>query len=177
MKLSDDETEHIEANAERAGDALWALADGPGREASEALSQAFERAGSSIESALSRAARTGELSFSAMADAVLRDLSRLATERFVTGPLETLVSDLASNLPFFGARADGGPVTQGGGYLVGERGPEIFTPASAGTISSAAPITVNITLGAGADISAIRRSEGQIATALARAVTKGARRL
>jgi hypothetical protein len=33
-----------------------------------------------------------------------------------------------------GARADGGPVSAGGAYLVGERGPEIFTPRSAGMV-------------------------------------------
>jgi hypothetical protein len=33
-----------------------------------------------------------------------------------------------------GARADGGPVTAGRSYLVGERGEEIFTPSTSGTI-------------------------------------------
>lgn len=33
-----------------------------------------------------------------------------------------------------GARADGGPVSAGGAYLVGERGPEIFKPSSSGTV-------------------------------------------
>jgi hypothetical protein len=33
-----------------------------------------------------------------------------------------------------GARASGGPVTAGGAYLVGERGPELFMPRSSGTI-------------------------------------------
>ena len=33
-----------------------------------------------------------------------------------------------------GARADGGPVTGGGRYLVGERGPELFVPQTDGTI-------------------------------------------
>ena len=37
-----------------------------------------------------------------------------------------------------GARADGGPVSGGGSYLVGERGPEIFTPEMSGFV---APIT------------------------------------
>lgn len=35
-----------------------------------------------------------------------------------------------------GSRALGGPVTGGGSYLVGERGPEIFTPRSSGSISA-----------------------------------------
>jgi len=177
MTLDDDEAERIAANAERAGEALRALADGPGREASESLSRAFERAGTSIESALSRAARTGELSFSAMADAILRDLSRLAADRFVSGPIESLIGSLASDLPFMGARADGGHVVAGGAYLVGERGPEIFTPASTGHVGTGAPITVNISLQGSPDPARLRRTETQIATALARAVAKGARHL
>lgn len=36
----------------------------------------------------------------------------------------------------FGKRATGGPVKQGGSYLVGERGPEIFTPSSSGKITA-----------------------------------------
>lgn len=40
---------------------------------------------------------------------------------------------------FGGARADGGPVTSGRSYLVGERGPELFVPQSAGTILPQVP--------------------------------------
>ena len=36
---------------------------------------------------------------------------------------------------FRGARAAGGPVAPGGSYLVGERGPELFTPSSSGNIT------------------------------------------
>lgn len=36
---------------------------------------------------------------------------------------------------FGGARAGGGPVSGGKSYLVGERGPELFTPSSAGNIT------------------------------------------
>lgn len=36
----------------------------------------------------------------------------------------------------FGFRADGGPVTAGGAYFVGERGPELFRPAVSGRIES-----------------------------------------
>ena len=37
---------------------------------------------------------------------------------------------------FSGERANGGPVLSGKSYLVGERGPEVFTPNTAGMISS-----------------------------------------
>jgi hypothetical protein len=36
--------------------------------------------------------------------------------------------------PIDGARASGGPVSAGKNYLVGERGPEIFSPSSSGSI-------------------------------------------
>lgn len=36
---------------------------------------------------------------------------------------------------FRGARAAGGPVAPGGSYIVGERGPELFTPSSSGNIT------------------------------------------
>jgi hypothetical protein len=42
---------------------------------------------------------------------------------------------LSSIAGFFGgARADGGPVTGGKAYLVGERGPEIVVPGASGTV-------------------------------------------
>jgi hypothetical protein len=47
---------------------------------------------------------------------------------------------------FRGARALGGPVAPGGSYLVGERGPELFTPSSSGNI------TPNHAMGGGANI-------------------------
>jgi len=47
-----------------------------------------------------------------------------------------LGQSIASNLGgiFGGARANGGPVSSGRTYLVGERGPELFTPSSSGGI-------------------------------------------
>lgn len=45
------------------------------------------------------------------------------------------VGNFIGNLnPFGGARAAGGPVSMGKTYLVGERGPELFSPGSNGTI-------------------------------------------
>jgi len=39
-------------------------------------------------------------------------------------------------IPGFGARANGGPVTGGAPYLVGERGPELFVPNANGSVVS-----------------------------------------
>jgi hypothetical protein len=49
-------------------------------------------------------------------------------------------------LPELNFRASGGPVAPGGSYIVGERGPELFTPSSSGNI------TPNHALGGGANI-------------------------
>jgi hypothetical protein len=48
-----------------------------------------------------------------------------------------------------GARASGGPVTGGSSYLVGERGPELFTPGTSGNITpnnalGGSSITINV---------------------------------
>ena len=45
---------------------------------------------------------------------------------------------------FGGARAAGGPVSAGRSYLVGERGPELFTPASAGMVTPNGAIGGNV---------------------------------
>ena len=54
-------------------------------------------------------------------------------------PLLKLAMNLfgkGASVPIGGHRASGGPVLGGSAYLVGERGPEIFMPASAGRILS-----------------------------------------
>ena len=61
---------------------------------------------------------------------------------------------------FGGFRADGGPVTMGNSYIVGERGPELFTPNMSGTITpngatGGNTITVNVN---GGDPNAIVRA-------------------
>jgi hypothetical protein len=58
----------------------------------------------------------------------------------------------AANIDLSGLqfRANGGPVAQGGSYIVGEKGPELFTPSASGNITpnggfgGGASITVNV---------------------------------
>ena len=65
----------------------------------------------------------------------------------------------------------------GAAYLVGERGPEVFRPATGGVVEpvSGGGVTVNVSVDGGAP--ALLRSEAQIAQMLARAVSLGARRM
>lgn len=54
----------------------------------------------------------------------------------LSGSSNALIADIGGGLSSYGSgMANGGPVQAGRSYTVGERGPEIFTPATAGTIT------------------------------------------
>ncbi len=153
-----------------------------GLQAADAMETAFERAGRQIEATLEQAARSGGDSFERMTERILRDLARLTAETLILAPAERWLERVTGASPgaaLDGARAEGGPVTAGGSYLVGERGPEVFTPAQSGEIRPAGgqAITVNIHLAAGSDAASIERDQGRISRALARAVAQGSRHL
>jgi hypothetical protein len=73
--------------------------------------------------------------------------------------LEQVLTDAGIPGTIAGARANGGAVMGGSSYLVGERGPEIFTPSSSGMITANGAggntITVNVQ---GADPQAVVRA-------------------
>ncbi|MCC6919418.1 MAG: phage tail tape measure protein [Alphaproteobacteria bacterium] len=146
-------------------------------ESARLVEQAFQTSFDAIERQMGRAAKSGELSFRAMVDAIVADLSRVAFQSLVTKPLEGLLSGL---FDFGGARAAGGPVAPGRAYLVGEQGPELFTPSGHGAIApqgagAARPaVVVNVTAH---DAASFLRSEGQVAAMLSRAVLRGQRGL
>ncbi|HXI86174.1 MAG TPA: phage tail tape measure C-terminal domain-containing protein [Parvularculaceae bacterium] len=142
------------------------------------IEEAFAGVAHSIERDLARAARSGSLSLRSLADSIVRDLKRVAISTFVEKPINAFLTNLLT-APFGGARAAGGFVAPGGSFLVGERGPELFTPSVSGRIGGAAtrPIAVTITLPGVTDASSFRQSETQIAAGLARVIAKGQRNL
>lgn len=142
------------------------------------IEEAFATAANSIQSNLARAAERGELSLKKLTNALLRDLRRFAIDSLVRQPVQNFLTNALTGA-FGGARANGGVVAPGQSFLVGERGPELFTPAAAGNIRplNASGMTVNITLPGVTDDASFKRSETQIAAALARAVGKGQRNL
>lgn len=92
----------------------------------------------------------GAKSFKDILKGLADDLLRLFIRRQITQPL---FDWLGSSMPsvFGGARAAGGPVWPGQAFLVGERGPELFTPGSSGRITpnnrlagAAFNVTVNV---------------------------------
>lgn len=140
------------------------------------IEDAFSSVANAIERNLARAARTGELSLKALARSIVNDLKRTAIDALVRQPIENFLTN-ALAAPFGGARAGGGFVARGRSFLVGERGPEIFTPGASGRISPAGgpPVNVTIALPGVTNAESFRQSETQIAAAMARAMERGRR--
>ncbi|NWG45992.1 MAG: phage tail tape measure protein [Alphaproteobacteria bacterium] len=165
-----------------------------GRETTDLLARPMSRAGAQagafIEAAVGRvgdaledAALRGQRSFGDMVRALIQDLQRMALREFVINPLVSAVSGALKGA-FGGARAMGGPVSPGRAYLVGEQGPELFTPSGSGRIVpngqlglGGAGVTVNFNFPTGTDVDRFRRSESQIAAMMNRVVARGGRNL
>ena len=142
------------------------------------------RAGKLIENALSRALITGKLGFddlkkialSAMAEiasASLRNLFGSLGGSGQGGGIGGLLSGLVASLVGVPGRSHGGPVSQGRGYLVGERGPELFVPGSSGRIERAGTggardvrVAISVTAPQPGDPGVLRQSSRQVARAV-----------
>ncbi len=167
--------------------AMKANLDGP-------LADGIARAGGALEAMLVRAATTGKLSFEDLrrvALAVLADIARAAVRTGIDAVLGGggggAGGGMGGGSPFgavgtllgLPGRATGGPVSQGRGYIVGERGPELFVPHAAGRIGTAdggmargaVHITVNVT-GAGETPQRMARSGRQVARAVRAALVR-----
>ena len=134
---------------DEAARAVTDFANGPALVAADETAKLFEAAGERIADALETAARSGELSFNAMAESVARDLARLAVSELISTPLENIIGSI------------GGQIT--GAAFGGSSG------------AQKPPVTVNMNVSGVSDPSAFARSQSQISTSLARAVTAGQR--
>ena len=168
----------VPVKAAEAAAALEALRE-PAERAAASIEAAFGRAGESLTRSLTRAAADGEVTLAELARAVLNAVNAAAGSGRGGGLSDAIAAVMSG---FGGTRAEGGPVLGGGAYLVGERGPEVFRPAGAGSIepmggghSGMGGVTVNVSVDGGAQ--GLLRSEAQIARMLARATALGARRM
>ena len=163
----------LDARAAESAAALKAL-EAPATEAANTIDQAFAKAGQSLATSLARAASDGKISLGELAAALISAVDKAADDGG-NGGLGAALAQVASSV-FSGARADGGPVNAGGAYLVGERGPEVFRPATGGVVESAsgAP-NVNVTVNVAGGAAGLVRSEAQVASALQRAARMGLR--
>ena len=96
-------------------------------DAGKQAANSFQTFTSGMEDAFVQFVQTGKLSFKSLANSIIADLVRIAVRRAIVaavgGPLGSL----------FGF-ANGGPVMGGTPIIVGERGPELFVPQSAGKV-------------------------------------------
>lgn len=152
------------------------------------LVDGFSRAGNVLERSLMGAVRSGSLGFEDLKRTALGALDQIAASALTNGvsQLGGLVGGSLGGIGgLLGAvlglpgRATGGNVAPGSAYLVGERGPEVFIPTSAGRIDNGpsgggrdvrVSINLNTPAGSGSP-EALRRSSRQLASAVRRALT------
>jgi hypothetical protein len=94
----------------------------------------FREAGEMLANGFEEAVFSGE-KLSKVIKQLGMDIMRLVFRQTITAPLADFFTGGISKI-FGGPRANGGPVGANKSYLVGERGPEIFTPSSAGNVIS-----------------------------------------
>ena len=163
------------------------------------LVDGFSRAGDLLERGLLTALRKGSIGFEDLRRVALNVIDQIASRSLgnlfgsiglggnggggsggaganVLGNIGSLVASLLGSP----GRATGGPVSPGRGYLVGERGPELFMPASAGRIENGlnagggrdVRVSISITAPAGTSApQALQRSSRQVASAVRRALS------
>ncbi|WCT77661.1 tail tape measure protein [Novosphingobium humi] len=152
----------------------------------------FTQAGSTLDTALTQALKRGTTGFGDLRTTALKalaDIAASASSSFLSGALglETSagttsgISSLIGSVLGLPGRATGGPVSPGQAYLVGERGPELFVPTSAGSVASNGALNpgsrnVNVSIqlngGTGDAPAAMQRSSRQVASAVRRALTQ-----
>lgn len=161
------------------------------------LVDGFAGAGQVLERSLLAALRKGSLGFDDLKRSALAVLDQIAARAlrlgldaifgpkgggegggFGGGVLGSLIGQLIGSGLGLPGRATGGIVAPDRPYLVGERGPEVFVPTSAGQVvaNAAAPprevrvsIALNAERGASAPV-AMQRSSRQLASAVRRAL-------
>ncbi len=94
-----------------------------------------------MEDSLVNFVMTGKLEFRSLANSIIQDMVRITIQQAITAPFSNFLGGLfktPSPAPFknvVSGKAMGGPVMGGKSYLVGEQGPEIFSPTTSGNIT------------------------------------------
>lgn len=151
------------------------------------LVDGFARAGGVLERGLLSAIRKGSLGFDDLKRVALDALGQIAAQAVqggidslfggapATGGAGSILTGALGALFGLPGRATSGPVAPGAAYVVGERGPELFVPTSAGRVETAAAptrdvrVSIQIAQPKGADApTALRRSSRQVASSVRR---------
>ena len=156
------------------------------------LAAGVGRAGRLIETSLTRALLSGKLGFEDLKKIALAAMAQIAQASLralfnggagggAGGGIGAVLTSALSGL--FGApgRSHGGPVSAGRGYLVGERGPELFVPSGGGRIEPNrggggdrnVRVAIAIQTPAPSDPNVLRQSSRQLARAVRSAIREG----
>ena len=154
----------------------------------------FASAGNVLEKSLLAAVRKGSLSFGDLKQAAFAAIDQIANQALKLGfdallggggkgsdgGLGALLGGGIGALFGLPGRALGGDVSPGRPFLVGERGPELFVPTSAGRVEPGIPtngerrdvrVAINLSAPRGTDTpTALQRSSRQVASAITRAL-------
>ena len=123
-----------------------------------------------FSSSMANMVTQGKLDFSSLAESIVNDLIRIAIQAQITKPLMDAMG--LGGTPGGGetagktaGKATGGSVTRGTTYLVGEKGPELFTASNSGSIvphdKLGGGTVVNIYNQAGAEVESNTRQTPQ----------------
>lgn len=159
------------------------------------LLDGFSKAGNTLERSLLTALRKGSLGFDDLKNIAFRALDDIASHALQgglsqlfgsgggsggLGGLGGFLTQSLGGLLGLPGRATGGPVSPGRGFIVGENGPELFVPTSAGRVersdaaaASGRDVRVAISVAAPRGTSApvaMRRSSRQVAAAVRQAL-------
>ncbi len=152
-------------------------------ELDDVLGVGAERAALRLETALLRAVKTGTFGFEELKGVALSALDAIAGAALKAGMgslfggsgggggLGEALAGLVGGLP---GRATGGPVSPGRAYVVGERGPELFVPASSGRVEVGGGsggvrevrVAITVNAAAGAAPGVLAQSGRQVARAV-----------
>lgn len=109
----------------------------------EVGAKAFESVMGNMESAIDRFVKTGKIGFKDLARSIIQDMLAMQMKAAASGFLSSLFGSMfgMKSNPYqpaavmgFAGYADGGSPAVGQPAIVGERGPELFVPRTAGTI-------------------------------------------
>ena len=157
------------------------------------LVDGFSRAGTVLERGLLGAIRRGSLGFDDLKRVALSTVNEIAAQSVQNlfsgsggsaGSTVLGLGNIVGSLLGLPGRATGGPVAPGAAYVVGERGPELFVPTSAGRVETGrAPgqgagasrdvrVAISVVSPRGSSApQALQRSTRQVASAVRRALS------
>lgn len=123
----------LKAQTEAANDAQASSFDGLAKAINantDTMANAATNWANSFSTELANMVTKGQMDFGRLAESIINDILRIAIQANITQPLLQ-----GLGLAPTPARALGGPVMRGSTYLVGERGPELFTASNSGNIT------------------------------------------